>query len=123
MRRTSTLTAMLLAAAVLAGGATQLALPGAAGAAHRAVTVNGILLGPQELALADRAAGFALPDGNYWYDASSGLWGVRGGPALGRVAPAPQQQGWSWRNDATGEGMIYNPDGASWQDRVWVSPR
>jgi len=49
-------------------------------------------------------------------------------PAVGRVppqlreAPAPQQ-GWSWRNDTTGEGMIYNPDGGSWQDRVWVSPR
>jgi hypothetical protein len=48
---------------------------------------------------------------------ASRYWGVSG-PALGRVAP----QGWSWRNDTTGDGMIYNPDGDSSQDRVWIEP-
>lgn len=118
----------LLAVVLLSGSLGLTAMPSPAEAGHRFVTVNGMLLGPQELAIADRNAGFRVPDGHYWYDLQSGYWGPVGGPAVGRVppqlreAPAPQQ-GWSWRNDTTGEGMIYNPDGGSWQDRVWVSPR
>jgi len=117
-----------LLAVVLLSGSFCVAMPPQAEAGHRFVTVNGMLLGPQELAIADRNAGFRVPDGHYWYDLQSGYWGPVGGPAVGRVppqlreAPAPQQ-GWSRRNDTTGEGMIYNPEGGSWQDRVWVSPR
>jgi hypothetical protein len=113
----------LLAIGLLAGSASMAFVPSECHAGHRYVTVNGVPLGPQELAIADANAGFALPDGHYWYDVASGYWGAVGGPALGRVAPQAQtQQGWSWRNDSTGNGMIYNPDGGSWQDRVWIDP-
>lgn len=97
-------------------------MPLTAQAQKRYVTVNGMILGPQELMIADSNAGFPLPNGHYWYDVESGYWGVAGGPPVGRVAPAPSQQGFSYRNDTTGTGMIYNPDGGSWQDRVWIAP-
>jgi hypothetical protein len=113
----------LLAAGLLAGSGSMAFVPSESGAGHRYVTVNGLVLGPQELAMADANAGFVLPDGHYWYDMASGYWGAVGGPALGRVAAQPQaQQGWSWRNDSNGDGMIYNPDGSSWQDRVRIEP-
>ena len=116
--RASTLFRNLLGATLVAS-ALGAALP--SDALARAVIVNGQLLGPQELAVADANAGFYLPDGRYWYDPQSGYWGVEGGPALGRVAPQPQS-GWGYRNDTTGTGMVYNPDGGSWQDRVWIDP-
>jgi hypothetical protein len=65
-------------------------VPQAAGAGQRMVTVNGVVLGPRDLALADASVGFRVPDGRYWYDAPSGYWGVLGGPVLGRLPPQPQ---------------------------------
>jgi hypothetical protein len=113
----------LLLAALLAGSVSMALAPSVSHAGHRYVTVNGVPLGLQELAIADANAGFVLPDGDYWYDVGSGYWGAVGGPALGRVAPQAQtQQGWSWRNDSTGNGMIYNPGGGSWQDQIWIDP-
>ncbi len=97
-------------------------MPLTAQAQKRYVTVNGMILGPQELMVADANAGFPLPNGHYWFDVESGFWGVVGGPAVGRVAPAQSQRGFSYRNDTTGTGMIYNPDGATWQDQVWIAP-
>jgi hypothetical protein len=52
------------------------------------VSVNGQWLAPQQLAEADHAVGFMLPNGHYWYDVASGYWGVVGGPVVGQVAPA-----------------------------------
>jgi hypothetical protein len=46
--------------------------------AQRAVNVNGQWLGAAELAAADDAAGFELPDGFYWYDQRTCLWGIMG---------------------------------------------
>jgi hypothetical protein len=54
-------------------------------AQSRMVTVNGQWLSDPEVAQADQAAGFPLPNGHYWYDANTGLWGVQGGPTIGRV--------------------------------------
>lgn len=92
-------------------------------AQQRMITVNGVLLGPQELAVADRAAGFRLPNGHYWLDHQSGYWGVVGGPAVGRVPPQLRQgggQGGSHRNSNVGVGAVTNPNGATWQDQVWI---
>ncbi len=126
MRITPLIRRSLLVAGLLAGLLGQAASPPEAGANHRVVIVNGALLGPQDLAFADRVAGFPLPNGNYWYDMQSGYWGLVGGPALGWVPPELRQgsrsQGWSYRNDTTGTGMIYNPDGATWKDQVWIDP-
>jgi hypothetical protein len=46
---------------------------GAALAQQRPITVNGVWLTPEQAALADRNAGFRLPDGHYWLDLDSGL--------------------------------------------------
>ena len=92
-------------------------------AQQRMITVNGVLLGPQEIAVADRAAGLRLPNGHYWLDHQSGYWGVVGGPAVGRVPPQLLQgssQGGSHRNSNVGVGAITNPNGATWQDQVWI---
>jgi hypothetical protein len=62
--------------------------------AQRAVNVNGQWLGPAELAVADAAAGFELPDGFYWYDPRSCTWGVLGNQRpLGRVPCGGNQSG------------------------------
>jgi hypothetical protein len=62
--------------------------------AQRAVNVNGQWLGPAELAVADAAAGFELPDGFYWYDPRSCSWGVLGNQRpLGRVPCSGNQSG------------------------------
>jgi hypothetical protein len=112
----------LLAAGALAAAVGLAATPLAAG--HRTVIVNGALLGPQELMIADRNAGFPLPDGRYWYDPQSGYWGPEGGPAAGQVPPhlrgGGAEPGWSYRNDNAGVGGVFNPDGATWEDQVWI---
>lgn len=50
-----------------------------------------------------------VPDGEYWYDRVSGLWGVQGGPALGQM-PADLDLGGALRVDAStgGTGIIIN---------------
>lgn len=80
-----------------------LLLSSAAVAQQRAVSVNGVWLGPEQLAVADMYAGYRLPDGNYWYDAASGYWGVVGGPVLGQVPPAAATGGnQSWYHAGPG---------------------
>jgi hypothetical protein len=53
----------------------------------RAVNVNGQWLTPQQVAEADRIAGFALPNGYYWWDPQACAWGVVGNSSP--VGPAP----------------------------------
>jgi hypothetical protein len=57
-----------------------IALSGQPGSAQwgRAVNVNGHWLGPADLAAADRLVGFELPNGFYWYDQASCIWGLVG---------------------------------------------
>lgn len=42
-----------------------------------------------------------VPDGAYWYDQVSGLWGVRGGPTMGQMPPG-MELGGPLRADASG---------------------
>ena len=41
----------------------------------------------QELARLGLPVTVPVPDGDYWYDRMSGLWGVGGGPTLGQLPP------------------------------------
>lgn len=54
--------------------------------ANAEITVNGIALDEPTRAALTGAYG-AIPDGGYWYDPASGLWGVAGGPSVGRILP------------------------------------
>jgi hypothetical protein len=69
----------IIAACLLNAGAAR---------AQRAININGYWLSPQEMAIADRNAGFVLPNGYYWCDPSSGYWGAVGSGAAGRVNPS-----------------------------------
>jgi hypothetical protein len=80
----------------LAGGALAvcwLAGADAAAQARRQISINGVWQSPAQIQQAERAAGVRLPNGHYWYDASSGLWGQRGGPPLGRIQGAQRGAG------------------------------
>jgi hypothetical protein len=52
----------------------------------RKVVVNGVRLPPETVEALDRLAKTRVPDGNYWYDRVSGLWGWEGGPTEGVTA-------------------------------------
>jgi hypothetical protein len=56
------------------------------------VVVNGNEVTQEEYARELGRLGLPLPvvvpDGDYWYDRMSGLWGVRGGPTLGASSQA-----------------------------------
>lgn len=57
----------------------------------RLIIVNGERLTPHEIVEADRAVGYRLPNGRYWWNPNNGYWGVVGGPPVGRVAPRRRQ--------------------------------
>lgn len=82
---------------------------GAAGAAHAqdAIFVNGERVVQEdyvrELARYGIPMTVQVPDGDYWYDKNSGLWGVRGGPTLGQMPPELSLGG-ELQADASGSG-------------------
>jgi hypothetical protein len=49
--------------------------------AQRFVVVNGQVMGPQELTTLDRYACQYVPNGYYWLNTQTGLWGYAGNPA------------------------------------------
>lgn len=49
-------------------------------AQQRTVVVNGVVLSPQQLYALDQMAGGFVPNGNYWLDPNTGLWGYAGNP-------------------------------------------
>ena len=71
IRRALAAVAVCLAIAVIAVPAQ---------AQQRYVVVNGVLMTPQDLYVLDRLAGYYVPNGNYWLDPNSGVWGYAGNP-------------------------------------------
>jgi len=53
--------------------------------ATRAVVVNDVRLGDDELAALESEFQLRIADGEYWYDSVSGAWGMQGGPTKGFV--------------------------------------
>ena len=49
-------------------------------AQQRYVVVNGVLMTAQDLYVLDRLAGYYVPNGNYWLDPNTGIWGYAGNP-------------------------------------------
>ena len=68
----------ICAAAVIVGivGLTSVA----ADAPQRYVIVNGQMLTPQQLYVLDRINGGYIPNGSYWLDTRTGVWGYAGDP-------------------------------------------
>lgn len=66
------------------------------------VLVNGIALSDAEVAFLSRIYG-DIATGRYWYDPVSGLYGLEGGPATGRIQ-ANLRLGGPLRADASGGG-------------------
>lgn len=97
------------AAASSGPGATEAAantpITDSAVAAQGGVSVNGAMLDGATRAALQQAYG-AVPDGRYWYDPLSGLWGVEKGPSVGRLMPGLALGG-ALRADASasGDGM------------------
>lgn len=49
-------------------------------AQQRAVMVNGQMMTPEELYILDRLSGGYVPNGSYWLDPYTGIWGYAGDP-------------------------------------------
>lgn len=85
-------TARLIAVLALAGAIVLSAGPSEA--QQRFVVVNGALLSPEQLHVLDRMAGGHVPNGAYWIDPGSGIWGYAGDPTpRGRIAAPAAGQG------------------------------
>ena len=59
---------------------------GGSSAASSGVVINDVQLSGETLLSLRQASGTQIPDGEYWYDRISGVWGYAGGPAVGYTA-------------------------------------
>jgi hypothetical protein len=81
-----TKTLPLVVTAVLTLGSSQVVH------AQRYVVVNGVVMSPAALAAFDQAACQLVPDGRYWLNTSTGVWGYAGNPIpQGRISDACYQ--------------------------------
>jgi hypothetical protein len=53
----------------------------------RNVIFNGVFVSDEDIAALESYYQTYIPDGNYWYDPVSGLWGFEGYPAAGQIVP------------------------------------
>lgn len=82
-----------------------LAAPLTAQAQYRYVVVNGQRLDTAAMARLDRAACLRVPDGRYWIDMRSGIWGYEGGAPQGRVGDNCRQR----PRSLSERGLLYSP--------------
>lgn len=71
----------------------------------RFVVVNGERMSPADLQYLDRVSCSRVPDGRYWINLRTGIWGYPGGGAQGHIADNcnTRQPGLSER------GLLYSP--------------
>jgi hypothetical protein len=76
--------------------------------ADRFVVVNGQVMGPRELAILDRYACQSVPNGSYWLNTQTGLWGYAGNPTpQGYISDGCY---WQTRRPSLSERrMLYSP--------------
>lgn len=76
--------------------------------AQRFVVVNGQVMGPQELAILDRHACQYVPNGYYWLNTQTGLWGYAGNPTpQGYISDGCSRQ--ARRPSLSERRMLYSP--------------
>jgi hypothetical protein len=98
--------AKLLVALVFAASFLTMSAPTAVHA-QRLVVVNGRVMNQQTLASLDRAACQQVPNGYYWLDLSTGIWGYAGDPTpQGHIADGCRQ---ARRPSLSERGMLYSP--------------
>ena len=90
-----------------------LGVPGLGGAQLRWVVVNGVLQNPAQLAALDRHACAIVPNGSYWLDYNTGVWGYAGNPRpMGRVGDMcnayPGSYSGPSRPSLSERGMLYS---------------
>ncbi len=83
-----------------------LCAPGVVYAQGRYVVVNGERVGPAGLRQLDAASCARVPNGRYWIDTRTGVWGYEGGWAQGRVGDNCRQ---SRRKSLSERGLLYSP--------------
>jgi hypothetical protein len=97
---------------LVSGLAAMLLVLGLAGGAHaqmRWVIVNGVLQDPMQLALLDRYSCGLVPNGNYWLDYNTGVWGYAGNPRpAGHIADRCGHSGGGGRPSLSERGMLYS---------------
>ena len=98
--------AKLLVALVFAASFLTMSMPTAAHA-QRVVVVNGRVMNQQALDSLDRAACQQVPNGYYWLDLSTGIWGYAGNPTpQGYISDGCRQ---ARRPSLSERGMLYSP--------------
>ena len=97
---------------LFAGLAALLLTLGVTGTVHaqgRWVVVNGALQSPMDLALLDRYACSVIPNGSYWLNYSTGIWGYAGNPRLmGYISAGCGQSSGAGRPSLSERGMLYS---------------
>jgi len=98
--------AKLVKALAFAAPFLTMSIPTAAHA-QRHVVVNGRVMNQQALDSLDRAACQQVPNGYYWLDLSTGIWGYAGNPTpQGHISDGCRQ---ARRPSLSERGMLYSP--------------
>lgn len=103
MKKTVLLTGLAAALFFIPG------IPGLVDAQPRWVLVNGIPQNPIPLSTLDRYACTVIPNGSYWLDYNTGIWGYAGNPRpMGRIGDACNPSSSSGRPSLSERGMLYS---------------
>lgn len=97
---------------LIAGLAALLLTMGLTGPVHaqgRWVVVNGALQSSRDLAVLDRYACRNVPNGYYWLNYNTGIWGYAGDPRpVGHISAACGSASGSGRPSLSERGMLYS---------------